>query len=229
MCGRFALYTEKTRLEQFLGLCSLTDFLPRFNIAPTQKTLFARMNTSGNFSLDHLFWGLLPAWAKDKSLAGKMINARSETISEKPSFKQAFIKRRGLVPANGFFEWKTIGKSKSPFFISSSEHPLIAFAAVWESNTQIQTQPIDTFSILTTEANSDMEPIHHRMPVILLKESWGIWLNHNLKETDQLLELLKPIPSGYLQLREVNAWVNKVSNDSPECLNAPIKDLFSNL
>jgi len=227
MCGRFALYTEKTRLEQFLGLCSLTDFLPRFNIAPTQKTLFARMNTSGNFSLDHLFWGLLPAWAKDKSLAGKMINARSETISEKPSFKQAFIKRRGLVPANGFFEWKTIGKSKSPFFISSSEHPLIAFAAIWESNQQIQSQPVDTFSIITTEANSDMNKIHDRMPVILPKECWEVWLNHDLKDQDQLLKLLKPSAVGYLQIREVDILVNKVANDSPECLKAPVKNKSS--
>ena len=226
MCGRFALYADKTVLELFFGISIFPVFAARYNLAPSQSCLFIKGEPRGNLSPSYLSWGLIPAWAKDKSMAGKMINARAETITEKPSFKSAFNKRRGIIPANGFYEWKTTGKSKNPFFISPKDQSLLGFGGIWESNTHLG---LETFSIITTAANQDMNDLHERMPLILPQESWKAWLNHEEGNATDILKLLQPAPSGFLQLKEVGTLVNKVSNDSPECLLPPARDLFSDL
>jgi len=228
MCGRFALYADKTALELFLGISLFPDFSARYNLAPSQSCLFIKGEKGGNLNPSYLSWGLIPGWAKDKTMAGKMINARAETITEKPSFKSAFNKRRGIIPANGFYEWKTTGKSKKPFFISSKDYGLLGFGGIWESNTHLGAQTLETFSIITTAANQDMGELHERMPLILPKESWQTWLDHE-GDTEKLGALLKPAPSGLLQLKEVGTMVNKVAHDSPECLSPPTRDLFSQL
>ena len=229
MCGRFALYADKTALELFLGISLFPNFSARYNLAPSQSCLFIKGEKGGILNPSHLSWGLIPSWAKDKTMAGKMINARAETITEKPSFKSAFNKRRGIIPANGFYEWKTTGKSKKPFFISSKDHGLLGFGGIWESNTHLGTQTLETFSIITTTSNQDMNELHERMPLILTKESWQTWLNHEEGDTKKLSALLNPAPNGLLQLKEVGTFVNKVTNDSPDCLSPPARDLFSPL
>lgn len=226
MCGRFALYADKTVLELFFGISIFPVFAARYNLAPSQSCLFIKGEPSGNLSPSNLSWGLIPDWAKDKSMAGKMINARAETITEKPSFKSAFNKRRGIIPANGFYEWKATGKSKKPFFISPKDQSLLGFGGIWESNTHLG---VETFSIITIAANQDMNDLHERMPLILPQESWKAWLNHEGGNAGNVSALLKPPPSGLLQLKEVGTLVNKVANDSPECLLPPARDLFSDL
>lgn len=229
MCGRFALYADKTMLELFLGIRLFPGFSARYNLAPSQSCLFIKGETEWNLSPSNLSWGLIPAWAKDKSMAEKMINARAETITEKPSFKSAFNKRRGIIPANGFYEWKTIGKSKKPFFISPKDQSLLCFGGIWESNTHLGEQTIETFSIITTAANQDMNELHERMPLIIPRESWKTWLNNEKGHSADIAALLQPAPSGFLQLKEVRTLVNKVTNDSPDCLLPPARDLFSYL
>jgi putative SOS response-associated peptidase YedK len=229
MCGRFALYADKTMLELFLGISLFPGFSARYNLAPSQSCLFIKGGTGRNLSPSYLSWGLIPAWAKDKSMAGKMINARAETITEKPSFKSAFNKRRGIIPANGFYEWKTTGKSKTPFFISPKDQSLLGFGGIWESNTHLGEETTETFSIITTAANQDMNELHERMPLIIPRGSWKTWLNHEGGNSADIAALLQPAPSGFLQLKEVRTLVNKVANDSPECLLPPARDLFSDL
>lgn len=229
MCGRFALYADKTALELFLGISLFGDFSARYNLAPSQSCLFIKGEMGGNPRTARLSWGLIPAWAKDKSMAGKMINARAETITEKPSFKSAFNKRRGIIPANGFYEWKTTGKSKKPFFISPKDQGLLGFGGIWESNSHLGAEAVETFSIITTAANQDMNDLHERMPLILPRESWKTWLDHEEVDAEKLGALLKPAQPGLLNLKEVGIMVNKVSHDSSECLSAPARDLFSHL
>ena len=226
MCGRFALYADKTVLELFFGISIFPVFAARYNLAPCQSCLFIKSGIGGILSPSYLSWGLIPDWAKDKSMAGKMINARAETITEKPSFKSAFNKRRGIIPANGFYEWKATGKSKKPFFISPKDKSLLGFGGIWESNTHFG---LETFSIITTAANQDMNDLHERMPLILPQESWKGWLNHEEGNAGNISALLKPPTTGLLQLKEVGTLVNKVANDSPECLLPPARDLFSGL
>ena len=226
MCGRFALYADKTVLELFFGISIFPVFAARYNLAPSQSCLFIKSGIGRILSPSYLSWGLIPDWAKDKSMAGKMINARAETITEKPSFKSAFNKRRGIIPANGFYEWKATGKSKIPFFISSKDQDLLGLAGIWESNTHLG---VETFSIITTAANQDMKDLHERMPLILPQESWKSWLNHEESNAGTVSSLLTPPPSCLLQLKEVRTLVNKVTNDSPECLLPPARDLFSGL
>ena len=229
MCGRFALYSDKSQLELFLGIRVTLDIPVRYNIAPTQSCLFLKAEEKGRLNPSILNWGLIPSWASDKSMAGKMINARAESISEKPSFKSAIRKRRGIIPANGFYEWMKIGKSKHPYFISAKDRPLLGFAGIWERNQNIGTTSMETFSIITTEANEDMNKIHDRMPLILPRGDWEKWLNHELDFDAEISPMLTPPASGLVKTMEVGTFVNKVGNDSSNCLAPPQADLFSNL
>ncbi len=229
MCGRFALYADKSVLESFFGISVFAGFSRRYNLAPSQSCLFIKGEKGGNSVPSYLSWGMIPSWARDETIAGKLINARAETINEKPSFKSAFSKRRGIIPANGFYEWKTTGKSKKPFFISPIDQSLLGFGGIWESNSHLGADIVETFSIITTAANQDMENLHERMPLILPRESWKSWLDPEENNTTKMLDLLNPHPAGLLQLKEVGTLVNKVANDSPECLSPPERDLFSSL
>ena len=174
MCGRFALQSiPKQVLDEFIIIPP--PVLPRYNIAPTQKAPVVLVGHDGQPVMDELRWGLIPSWAKDVSAGVRAINARAETIAEKPTFRDAFRKRRCLVPASGFYEWRRDGKTKTPYYFTSRKDPIV-FAGLWEQWTD-GAETIHSFTIITTEANGLMAPIHDRMPVILQRGDWWTWLD----------------------------------------------------
>lgn len=225
MCGRFALYSDQADLEAFFGMPLPENWEPRYNIAPTQKTPVIRRNHSGTGTLDWLSWGLVPHWARDKTMAGKSINARSETVMEKPSFKKPFQKQRCLVPASGFYEWKANGKAKVPFFITQPDGSPWTFAGIWDRNENLLDGPLDSFSILTTQANSSIQHLHHRMPVVVPKDHWRSWLADQ-DPGEALARILEQSSMTSFHFQEVNPMVNKVSVDAPICITPPARGLF---
>ena len=242
MCGRFTLRTSLNLLtEHFLFSVSPDISLPqKYNIAPTHSvaTLTA---PHGHRQLHWMHWGLIPSWSKDPSRASRMINARSETLHEKPSFRQAFQKRRCLILADGYYEWRSSGTDKQPFFIHRSDHEPFALAGLWESWTPPQAatesghdtpQPLPSTTIITTEANEFAAPIHHRMPVILDPNNYDRWLADDASQIDTLQSLLvDPANSNQMasfELTAVSRHVNKVANDDPQCIepSATQQELF---
>ena len=224
MCGRFTLKTPtKTIASLFSGL----DFpqLPlRFNIAPTQMVTCIKAESSTEQAVHSFRWGLVPFWAKDLKIGAKMINARAETIADKPAFRAAFKKRRCLILADGFYEWKKVGKSKFPHYITLAEEQPFAMAGLWEQWGKGE-ERVETCTIITTEANEVMEPLHHRMPVILEPENHDFWLDPEFKDSESLKKLLVPYRPSDMRTREVNPIVNKATNETPECIE-PIRTLF---
>jgi putative SOS response-associated peptidase YedK len=219
MCGRFTLYANPRAVATFVQAPEPTfDWEPRYNIAPTQDVVSFLLNPLGVREIVEMRWGLIPSWAKDASAGYKAINARAETITEKPFFRSAFKKRRCLIPASGFYEWKTKGKKKQPYLIRQGE--LFAFAGLWET---WNLEPITSCTIITTAAGEAMQGLHERMPVILPPESFGAWLDP-LTPQEQLLEMLRPADS--LSITPVGAEVGNVKNQGPGLI-APAADLFS--
>jgi len=224
MCGRFNLHSNPALLAQIFELLREPDWAPRFNIAPAQQTLVIRQATDGTRLATPVQWGLIPEWSKDATGGSKMINARSETATTKPAFRDAFRKRRCLIPADGFFEWETITqKVKQPWHISRANGELLAFAGLWESWHDPEAEaPVETCTILTTDANQFMSEIHDRMPVILSPDDWKQWLNPELQSPEPLLPLLKPAPEDWLVRVPVSTLVNNPKNETPDCLK-PVK------
>ena len=185
-----------------------------YNVAPTQAAYV--ITNEAPHTLQQLRWGLVPFWDKTGKPSGRMINARAETIAEKPAFRQAWQKRRCLVPADSFYEWQRVGKEKIPFRIRPADGDLLVFAGIWEINrAQADQPPLLTFSILTTEPNAEMQSVHDRMPVLLPQpEQQTTWLNDFA--SDDLQDLLRPAPDGSLQLEQVSQLVNSVRNNGPE-------------
>lgn len=221
----------KTISSLFDGL-RFPELVPRYNIAPTQSVLCLRQTPSPSTGPEAqdteavmLRWGLVPFWAKDLKIGAKLINARSETVASKPAFRTAFKSRRCLVLADGFYEWKKIGKSKQPYYITRVDARPFCLAGLWESwqddELGAEAETIETCTILTTQANSIMQPLHDRMPVFLGNEEQTFWLNNSFKDHGALEKLLVPCPDEDLQFREVSKIVNKVSNESPECIQSP--------
>lgn len=217
MCGRFSMSIDSDDLQTALALGQMPDdWKRRYNIAPSQPVAAARDAESKQ--VEWLQWGLVPFWAKDPTIGSRLINARSETAFEKPSFKYAFGKRRCLILADGFYEWqKSAGKSSRPFYFSMRSGEPFAFAGLWEF-WQPKDQPgeaLSTCTILTTAANETVAPIHERMPVILRKDTMWDWL----LETDQtaLVSMLRPAPTDWLRAWEVSRAVNDARQDNPEC------------
>lgn len=218
MCGRFALVAEKRILDMLFGLELRFDLQPRFNIAPSQDILALRRSSDAESEKEfvHLRWGLVPFWAEDSSIGSRMINARSETAPEKPSFRSAFKKRRLLIPASGFYEWKKEQDGKQPYYICREDGNPFAFAGLWERWDKGD-EPLQTCTILTTEPNSLLAPIHNRMPVILPTSQFDRWLDPQANSAD-LQDLLKPYPPGELKIFPVSRQVNKPSNDNPDLI-----------
>ena len=218
MCGRFTRKENFQNLAALLGLSIPPPLAPRYNIAPSQLVACIRTNpetTEREFV--ELKWGLVPSWAKDPSIGNKLINARSETVSEKPSFRKAFKQQRCLVLADGFYEWKREGKTKQPYYIRMKDHRLFAFAGLWE-RWEKQEPTMETCSLITTGPNALMEPIHHRMPVILATTQYDEWLNTSLRETERLNPLLRPFPPEEMEAYPVSMLVNNPRNDVAECV-----------
>lgn len=221
MCGRFALNVTAADLTHVFDVPVPEDWSPRFNVAPSQDVLVLRAAApeAGRAPVKHwtrMRWGLVPAWAKDPSIGNRMINARAETVAEKPSFRAAFANRRCLVPASGFFEWERAGSVKVPHLISVRDAPVFAMAGIWERWRAPEGSDVESFAIVTTAANTFMARIHDRMPVILPREHWNAWLGEAPKES--LTGLLTPPPSEALREHAVSKRVNNPRNDDPACV-----------
>jgi len=220
MCGRYSLTMAPEALRRLFDFDTTPNLQPRYNVAPTQSLPVLRTTGGGKGrELAMLNWGFIPSWAKEASTGGKMINARSETVAEKPSFRDAFQHRRCLVPADGFYEWRREGEVKQPFRIGMKGGKPFAFAGLWEcwEGTGDETA-VETFTILTTVANRKLRPIHHRMPAILAPESYGIWLDTRPDNTNRALSVLKPFSDEPMAFYRVSTRVNGPRNDDPDCV-----------
>lgn len=217
MCGRFTQAYSWAEVHAFLRLLGLPQNLrPRYNIAPTQEAGVVRLGAEGH-TLDALRWGLVPAWAKDLAIGSKLINARGETVAEKPSFRAAFRARRCIVPTDGFYEWRGTAGRKQPCRIVGADRKPFAFAGLWESWPHGPYGPIESFTIITTQANARLRPIHARMPVILDPADFDAWLDPALSANDAL-SLLRPAPDEAVDAYPVSTRVNNVRNDDEACI-----------
>jgi len=221
MCGRFTLRaTVGTVAEQF-AIFELPPFSPRFNIAPTQPVPVVRLDpetSRPNRQLVWLHWGLIPSWAKDPAIGNRMINARAETAAEKPSYRAAMRRRRCLIVADGFYEWQKTTDRKQPYFIHMADQRPFAFAGLWEAWEGADHSYIESCTILTTEPNDLLRPIHNRMPVILAAEHYDRWLDPTTREANEVLPLLKPFSSDPMAAYPVGTLVNNPKNDEPACV-----------
>lgn len=219
MCGRFAFAASQDENQlAFSGFTFPDDMPKRYNIAPGQPIIALANN--GQKRAVAFKWGLIPSWSKDPQIGNRLINARAETLAEKPSFRSAFKRRRCLIPTTGFYEWKKQpdGKTKIPTLISlKSKHPF-ALAGLWEHWGSPEGDEIETCTIITTEPNALMAPIHNRMPVILPQKSFDAWLALEEKRPDELQDLLRPYPAEKMTTHPVSSLVNSPTNDSPECI-----------
>jgi putative SOS response-associated peptidase YedK len=216
MCGRFTLRTPSTQLAQQFRLPSVPDLPPRYNIAPTQPVAAVRA-PGGQRELVMLHWGLIPSWADSPRVGNRSINARAETADRRPMFRSAFRQRRCLVLADGFYEWKPTGKQKQPYYIHAADGRPFAFAGLWERWRGAE-EPIESCTILTTDANRRLASLHDRMPVILAPDDYDLWLDSAVQEAERLKPLLAPYPDDELQMHAVSTDVNRPKNDSPECI-----------
>jgi putative SOS response-associated peptidase YedK len=217
MCGRFTLTATPKAIAETFQVPELPGLEPRYNIAPTQAVAIVRpaAGETGR-ELEVVRWGLIPSWADDPAIGNRLINARSETAADKPSFRSAFKHRRCLIPTSGFYEWQKVGTKKQPHYIRQPDGGPFAFAGLWE-HWEKDGGPIDTCTILTTEANGLMRPIHDRMPLILGPEAWGPWLDPGTARPD-LQALLRPCPDDWLTAFRVSTRVNNPKNEGPACI-----------
>jgi putative SOS response-associated peptidase YedK len=216
MCGRYGLNHPHPVLADWYR-ASMPELKPRYNIAPTMDILTVRDTVRGREG-SVMLWGFIPYLAKDAKKLPVLNNARAETVAQKPMFRQSFRQRRCLIPASGFFEWKTQGKLKQPYFISSRDGTPFSFAGIWETWITDKGEAIDSCCIITTECNALMQPIHERMPVILPPEAWEAWLDPELRRDEMLLPLLKPFDAERMYAWAVSADVGKVANQGEELI-----------
>ncbi len=222
MCGRFTLASDPAALQEAFPGFALppTDELrPRYNIAPSQD-IAAIANDAEN-QVRFFRWGLIPFWAKDEKIGYRMINARAETLAEKPSFRTAYRKQRCLILADGFYEWRSNGCTKTPVYIQMESQEPFAFAGLWEVWSPPDKEPVYSCTIITTAPNVLLEPIHNRMPVILSPEAYDLWLDPTEQTPDRLSALLAPYPPEEMIAYPVSTLVNNPRNNSPDCI-API-------
>jgi putative SOS response-associated peptidase YedK len=219
MCGRFTLTDPDADLAVQFNLPEIPDMQPRYNIAPTQPVAAVRASPRGpDREMVFLHWGLIPFWAKDPSMGARMINARSETAAEKPAFRAAFRRRRCLVVADGFYEWQKQNGTKQPFYIHLHTSQPFAFAGLWELWEGADASVIESCTLLTTQPNDLLRPIHNRMPVILHPKDYDLWLDPEIQQADRLQPLLSPYPAEEFSAYPVSRWVNSPGNDDPRCI-----------
>ncbi len=219
MCGRFTLTPDLDALQMAFPWVPIPrEITPRYNIAPSQPV--AVISNEEPPRLDFYSWGLIPSWAKDPAIGSRMINARAETLAEKPSFRSAFLRRRCLIPADGFFEWQSVPgrKSKLPLYFRLASGKPFAFAGLWELWHAPDGSEIRSCTIVTTEPNELLAPMHNRMPVILQPEAYPTWLNAAEVKPDKLQPLLVPSPAAEMTIRHVTNAVNNPSLDAPVCI-----------
>jgi len=217
MCGRYTLSTPADLVAEFFVLEEAIELQPRFNIAPTQTAAVIR-EEEGRRQLRELRWGLIPSWARDVGFGHRTLNARAETAAVKPSFRQAFRHRRCLVAADGFYEWAKVGGRKVPHYFYLRDGGPLALAGLWESWRDPAGEPIESFTILTTEANPLVTRAHARMPVILPPSRHAQWLDPRVIDPAAVQPFLEPYPAGEMGAHPVSAAVNSPANDSPRCI-----------
>ncbi|KYD15716.1 SOS response-associated peptidase [Geobacillus sp. 44B] len=216
MCGRFSLTVDIVQLQALFRFVYIGTFPPRFNIAPSQEVLTV-VQENGIRIGKMMKWGLVPSWANDPKIGWKMINARAETVDEKASFRHALKRRRCLILADGFYEWKKEGAKKIPYRFTLRNGEPFAFAGLWERWDK-QGEPLYTCTIITTTANELVSTIHERMPVILPPERQEAWLDPRLDDSDYVKSLLQPYPAEEMKMYEVSTIVNSPKNDVMECI-----------
>jgi putative SOS response-associated peptidase YedK len=231
MCGRFAQTKELSILiNRFNFIVEEFQTRERYNIAPGQYASVVVFE-NGSRRLKMMKWGLIPFWAKDASIGNNLINAKAETISEKPSFRHAIKRRRCLVIADGFYEWQKIQKRKIPWFFTLKENEIFAFAGLWDEWVSPDDSPIQTFTIITTEANELVKKVHNRMPVMLSPESESTWLSPDIQKAKEIAPLLKSFPKEKMKSWTVSDIVNSTKNDEKKCIEKHEyiiqEDLFS--
>ena len=222
MCGRFTLFEADKILSREFGVSGIPPLSPRYNIAPSQAVAAVRTASAGTGrELALLRWGLIPSWSKDPAIGNRLINARAETVREKPSFRNAFRRHRCLIPANGFYEWQRLERGKQPYFVRMRDERLFAFAGLWDRWESPDKGVIESCTILTTVANAVLSTIHDRMPVILPRAEYARWLDPALQNTDSLAPLLAPFPAEEMLAFPVSPRVNIPTVDDQECM-APL-------
>lgn len=229
MCGRFTLTDPVAAVEDLFGINPPADadtqtlggiWSPRFNIAPTQDVLIAKVDVElGDLGIGPAKWGLIPHWAKNQREGVRMINARSETVATKPAFRDSFRTRRCLLPADGFYEWLKKGpKDKQPHYIRMKNEAPYSYAGLWAKWRSPDGEPIQSCTVLTTQPNELVAGIHDRMPVILSAEDYSAWLDPAFTDGEALAKLLRPFPEEFMEAFRVTRRVSKVQNDDPECI-----------
>jgi putative SOS response-associated peptidase YedK len=214
MCGRFQLKPPEDWMEEF-GVSEPPDLPPRYNIAPSQDVVAVRAGEGGVRRAGLLRWGLVPSFAEDPAVGNRLINARAETVARKPAFREPFRKRRCLVPADGFYEWRRVGRARDPYLVKMRDGRTFAFAGVWDRWTRKDAR-IESCSILTTAANELVARIHDRMPVVLDRADYDLWLDPDAREED-LHRVLRPFPAAEMTAFPVSPLVNSPAVDDPEC------------
>ena len=221
MCGRFTSYHSNSEIAKAFVLADVPHLEPRYNIAPTNTVAtILRSNSQNDREFKWLRWGLIPHWAKEQKIGNKLINARAETVAQKPSFRSAFRRSRCLIIASGFYEWQRAENKKQPFYIQQIDCLPFALAGLWSTWQSSEVETIDTCTIITTKANEIMQPIHKRMPVILKSDDYEKWLDPTIQQPELLQPLLQPYDSNKLKAYPVSTLVNNPRNDSPECISS---------
>ena len=219
MCGRYRLSRREQVIQEYFETSDEVDWEPRYNIAPSQEVGIIRQDRAKperRFSLAR--WGLIPYWAKDSRMGNKLINARSETVTSKPAFREAFENRRCLIPADGFYEWERAAEAKQPFHFGLQDDSLFAFAGLWDRWKNASGQVVESCSILTTEPNALLADVHGRMPVILNPEHYDLWLDPGFRRVEALKEMLNPFDARLMRCFPVSTRINAVTKDDPDCV-----------
>ncbi|WP_069805384.1 SOS response-associated peptidase [Thermogemmatispora onikobensis] len=216
MCGRFTLITDLQTIAEVFGVPATLEAQPRYNIAPSQEVV--AILHEGARQMAWLRWGLIPSWAREEAIGNRMINARAETLAEKPSFKHLLRSRRCLVVADGFYEWQQANGTKRPMYVTLRDRSPFAFAGLWDQWSAADGRVLRTCTIVTTEPNALLATIHNRMPVILPREACERWLDPTLQEAEALLPLLRPYPAEEMQARPVSRLVNDPHNEGAALL-----------
>lgn len=220
MCGRYAITSAPEAIRALFGYVGQPNFPPRFNIAPTQPIPVVRL-VDGTRGFALLRWGLIPSWVKDPRTFSLLINARGESVLDKPAFRNAMKRRRCLIPADGFYEWKPDGPRKQPYFVRPRNAGPIAFAGLWETWMGPNGEEMETACIVTTAANRALRAIHDRMPAVIAPEAFGLWLDAAKVDAETAAALIAPAPEALLTAYAVSTAVNRTANDTP-ALIAPL-------
>jgi putative SOS response-associated peptidase YedK len=213
MCGRYCITSSPEAIRRLFRYLEQPNFPPRYNVAPTQPVPIVRMS-EGQRRFALVRWGLIPAWAKDPKAFTLLINARGESVNDKPAFRNAMKRRRCLFPADGFYEWKPVNGGKRPYFARPAAGGPVAFAGLWETWTGPNGEEMETAAIVTAQANAEMAAVHHRAPVIVPPEQFDFWLDCANVDEKMAAELLQPAPQGSMEVYEISNAVNRVANDT---------------